>query len=278
MADKRQWTQEEEDALITILQDIVVISGKGDNGSFRPGTYDQVVLKLREKVVGINITAKHVQNKIKRLKDKFSAAYDMQNTSGFGWDDVRKCVVVDSPEILEEYLKKHPHKNYVANKPFPAYERLANVFGKDRATGGMAESAADVTQNQNIDNEEGESLPSSNSNPQNTATSSNPNPKDSSQNKKRKAASEEVTYIIGKGLVVVSEEIQKMTRAITSSTNDLTGLKTIHEELKTKELSSSEIMRVCLKFTKNLNLLPMWNSLDAATKPLFAKTILEEDN
>ncbi|KAL7614302.1 hypothetical protein Lser_V15G04917 [Lactuca serriola] len=131
MADRRQWTQEEEDALITILQDIVVIGGRGDNGSFRPGTYDQVVLKLREKVVGINITAKHVQNKIKRLKDKFSAAYDMQNTSGFGWDDVRKCVVVDSPEILEEYLKKHPNKNYVANKPFPAYERLANVFGKD---------------------------------------------------------------------------------------------------------------------------------------------------
>lgn len=105
MADRRQWTQEEEDALITILQDIVVIGGRGDNGSFRPGTYDQVVLKLREKIIGINITAKHVQNKIKRLKDKFSAAYDMQNTSGFGWDDARKCVIVDSPEILEEYLK-----------------------------------------------------------------------------------------------------------------------------------------------------------------------------
>ena len=131
--------------------------------------------------MGINITSKHVQNKIKRLKDKFSAAYDMQNTSGFGWDDARKCVVVDSPEILEEYLKVSldPNKNYVANKPFPAYERLANVFGKDRATGGMAESAVDVIENQNIDNEEGESFPSSNSNPQNSATSSNPNLKDS---------------------------------------------------------------------------------------------------
>nr|KAJ0199519.1 hypothetical protein LSAT_V11C600338210 [Lactuca sativa] len=148
----RQWTQEEEDALITILQDIVVIGGRGDNGSFRPGTYDQVVLKLREKV-GINITAKHVQNKIKRLQDKFSAAYDMQNTRGFGWDDARKCVVVDSAEILEEYLKKHPNKKYVANNPFLAYEQLANVFGKDRATRAMAESTADVTENQNVDNE-----------------------------------------------------------------------------------------------------------------------------
>nr|KAJ0214191.1 hypothetical protein LSAT_V11C400205510 [Lactuca sativa] len=103
MADRHQWTQEEEDALIVILQDIVVISGR----------------------------AKHVQKKSKRLKDKFSTAYEMQNTSGFGWDDARKCVVVHYAEILEEYLKKHPNKNYVANIPFPAYKRLANVFGKD---------------------------------------------------------------------------------------------------------------------------------------------------
>nr|KAJ0212060.1 hypothetical protein LSAT_V11C400162890 [Lactuca sativa] len=65
----RQWTQEEEDALITILQVIVVISGRGDNGSFRPGTYNQVILKSQEKVMGINITSKLVQNKIKHLKE-----------------------------------------------------------------------------------------------------------------------------------------------------------------------------------------------------------------
>nr|KAJ0190129.1 hypothetical protein LSAT_V11C800421250 [Lactuca sativa] len=127
--------------------------------------------------------------------------------------------------VLILTLFKHPNKNYVANKPFPAYERLANVFDKDRATGGMAESADDVIENQNIDNEEGESFPLSNSTPQNTATSSNPNPKDLARNKKRKAAYEEVTH-----------------------------------------------------FTKNLNLLPMWNSLDTTTKPLFAKAILEDDN
>nr|KAJ0223497.1 hypothetical protein LSAT_V11C200069720 [Lactuca sativa] len=172
MEDRRQWTQEEEDALITILQHIVVICGKGDNGSFRTGTYDQLVLKLWEKVIGINITAKHMQKKIKRIKDKFYAAYDMQNTGGFGWGDARKC--------------KNSNKNYFANKPFNAYECLANVFGKGRAIGATAE----VTENQNVDNEEIENFPSSNSNPQNTATSSNPNPKDLAQNRKRKAAFE----------------------------------------------------------------------------------------
>jgi hypothetical protein len=69
-----------------------------------------------------------------------------------------------------------------------------------------------------------------------------------------------------------------MTKVITFSTNDHTELKTIHEQLKTMGLSTSQVMRVCLKFTKNLNLLPMWNSLDDDMKPVFAKTILEEDN
>ncbi|KAL4583462.1 hypothetical protein LXL04_008035 [Taraxacum kok-saghyz] len=195
--------------MITILQDIVVIGGR----------------------------AKNVQNKIKRLKDKFSAAYDMVNTSGFGWDDVQKCVIVDAPEILEEYLKKHPTKNYVANKPFLAYERLANVFGKDRATGSMAESAADVTTNVNVSNEEeGECIPSPNSNPSNNATSSRDLGK---KNKRKFSASDEVTKIIEKGFATVSEEMQKMTKVITSSTNDLTELKTIHEQLKTMVLFSS---------------------------------------
>nr|KAJ0197151.1 hypothetical protein LSAT_V11C700374560 [Lactuca sativa] len=80
----------------------------------------------------------------------------MQITSGFGWDDARKCVVVDSPEILDEYLKIELQVVWLSRRP-----------------------TADVIENQNIDNEEGESFPSSNSNPQNSANSSNPNLKDS---------------------------------------------------------------------------------------------------
>ncbi|KAK2645341.1 hypothetical protein Ddye_020536 [Dipteronia dyeriana] len=42
---------------------------------------------------------------MKRLKDKYSTAYDMLNMSGFGWDDTHKYITVDGPEILEAYLK-----------------------------------------------------------------------------------------------------------------------------------------------------------------------------
>ncbi|KAJ9537595.1 hypothetical protein OSB04_030328 [Centaurea solstitialis] len=60
-------------------------------------------------------------------------------SSPFGW--LRLC----GPLMVSlEYLKKHPSKSYIANRPFPQYERLKTIFGRDRATGTLAESAADA--------------------------------------------------------------------------------------------------------------------------------------
>ncbi|XP_024958949.1 uncharacterized protein LOC112499913 [Cynara cardunculus var. scolymus] len=130
MADRRNWSIQEEDVLISILQEIVAAGGRSDNGCFRTDTYEQIILKMSEKILGLNITSKHIQNKMKRLKDKYSATYDILNTSGFSWNDAHQCVTVDA-QVLEEYIKKHPSKNYIANKPFPQYERLKTIFGKD---------------------------------------------------------------------------------------------------------------------------------------------------
>ncbi|KVI11511.1 hypothetical protein Ccrd_010075 [Cynara cardunculus var. scolymus] len=139
MANRRGWTTDKKDLLITILQDIVINRGRGDNGSFSSGTYEAVVSKMRDKIPGISLMSKHVQNKIKRPKDKYSTAYNMLNTSGFGWNDANQCVTIVTPKILEEYLKKHPNKNYTANKLFPAYEQLKLVLRKDQAMGNMVD-------------------------------------------------------------------------------------------------------------------------------------------
>ncbi|KAK2655952.1 hypothetical protein Ddye_009004 [Dipteronia dyeriana] len=191
MSDRRNWTPEEEDVMITILEGIVADGGRCDTGSFRPCTYELVTSKMREKIENITITGKHVQNKMKRLKDKYSAAYDMLNTSGFGWNDTHKCVTV-SPEMLEEYLKKHPNKNYTANRPFPHYERLVKVFGKDRATGNMAESAADALDNMGLKTEESDTagFTQPSTTPSNVAfASSDPNIGEKSKRKRKRNVS-----------------------------------------------------------------------------------------
>ena len=116
MFDRRNWTLEEEDVMISILEGIVADGGRCNTGSFRSSTYEHVTSKMREKIENINITAKHVQNKMKRLKDKYSTAYDMLNTSVFGWNDTHKCVT--STKILDAYLKVSGYINslYICNE------------------------------------------------------------------------------------------------------------------------------------------------------------------
>ncbi|KAK2641294.1 hypothetical protein Ddye_023057 [Dipteronia dyeriana] len=221
MSDRRHWTLEKEDAMISILEGIVADGGRCDTSSFRSGTYEHVVLKMREKIENITITIKHVQNKMKRLKDKYSTAYDMLNTSGFGWNDTRKCVTIDDPKILTEYLKKHPNNNYTANRSFSHYERLVTVFGKDRVTGSMIESAADALDHMRLENEESDTADFTEplSTPSNVASaSSNLNTGQTSNRKGTRNVSStvtDITKVFEKSMERASANIAKLTEAIT---------------------------------------------------------------
>lgn len=42
---------------------------------------------------------------MKRWSIKLNDVVDMMNTSGFGWDDTRKCVISDNSQVLYEYLE-----------------------------------------------------------------------------------------------------------------------------------------------------------------------------
>ncbi|KAM1274620.1 hypothetical protein FF1_024532 [Malus domestica] len=95
MATSHNWIDHEEDVLLTILKEMVADGVRCETGSFKASTFVMVASKMREQIPGINIEPKHIQNKLKRLKEKYSSAYDMMNTFGFGWDDEKKCVVVD---------------------------------------------------------------------------------------------------------------------------------------------------------------------------------------
>ncbi|KAK2656299.1 hypothetical protein Ddye_009351 [Dipteronia dyeriana] len=278
MSDRRHWTLEEEDAMISILKGIVADGGRCDTGSFRPGTYEQVVLKMREKIQNITITAKHVQNKMKRLKDKYSAAYDMLNTSGFGWDDTHKCVTMDDLEILTEYLKKYLNKNYTVNRPFPHYERLVTVFGKDRATGSMAESAADALDHMGLENEESDTagFTEPSSTPSNVASaSSNPNSGQTSNRKRKRNDSStvaDITKVFEKSMERTSADIAKLTEAITRGD----AMTRLGVELEGMGLNRMQVIRVAMYFGNKPNQLRIWNGLDDSYKPDFVKAILDE--
>ncbi|KAL5555101.1 hypothetical protein UlMin_037337 [Ulmus minor] len=81
---------------------------------------------------------------MKKLKKKYSIVFDLLNQSGFGWDDVKKCVQVDSDDAWQSYVKAHKETNGWRGKPFPLYERLSRIFGANGAHGKGVETPIDV--------------------------------------------------------------------------------------------------------------------------------------
>ncbi|KAJ4831758.1 hypothetical protein Tsubulata_025529 [Turnera subulata] len=139
MADRRSWTVVEETTLVDILEELVNDGHRVDAGSFKPGTITLIVTQLAEKLPNSGLTVACVRSKMKRLKEKFSACNEMANFSGFAWNDVKKCVECDSREVITAYTKRNPKKTYKCGTSFPLFNRLAYVFGVDRANGALGE-------------------------------------------------------------------------------------------------------------------------------------------
>ncbi|CAJ2670390.1 unnamed protein product [Trifolium pratense] len=145
-ATKRQWTAEEDAVLVQGLLKLVDDGWKADAGSFKPG-YTKVLEKyILNKFPGCTLKANpHIESRVKRLKSQYSAIKDMlgPSASGFGWDDTRKMIIVEK-EIYSQWCKSHPTAIGLFGKPFPHFDSLDTVFGKDKASGNAAEDTVDM--------------------------------------------------------------------------------------------------------------------------------------
>ncbi|QHO39244.1 uncharacterized protein DS421_4g127410 [Arachis hypogaea] len=149
MENKRVWRDEETLAFVGFMEEFVVDGQRADCGQFKPETFEKLALKMLEAFPGCTLTVKHCKNKHKRLKEKYQYAADMLACSGFGWNNEKQCVEVDSKDVLDAWLKAHPTKFYSPGKPFPLFHRLEGIFGKDRATGVAAVSGFDAEEQVN---------------------------------------------------------------------------------------------------------------------------------
>ncbi|KAK3212562.1 hypothetical protein Dsin_017268 [Dipteronia sinensis] len=135
---KHQWTSVEDSKLVECLVDLTNCGKwKADNGTFKPGFLQQIEKMMSDKIPGCGLRAQpHIDSRIKLLKKQYHAISEMlgPSASGFGWNDELKCVVVEK-NVFDEWVKSHPTAKGLRNKPFPYYEELGIVFGKDRANG-----------------------------------------------------------------------------------------------------------------------------------------------
>ncbi|KAJ4842923.1 hypothetical protein Tsubulata_040060, partial [Turnera subulata] len=82
-----------------------------------------------------SISEENTRNKIRALKDKYMACFEMCNRSGFGWNEQQMCVEVDSEDVAETWIKQNPVHKYKIGERFPEYYALQEIFGKDHGTG-----------------------------------------------------------------------------------------------------------------------------------------------
>ncbi|KAF7150707.1 hypothetical protein RHSIM_Rhsim02G0247200 [Rhododendron simsii] len=137
---RRSWNQRDEDALLNAMKEMVV---KGERfNSFKFGYLRKVEGMLLVALPGTSIRASpHILSKLKVWKKKIHSVKAIRGSSGFEWNDSTHMIEVVDDKTWEDYCKG------LRFKSFPYYEDWCMIFGNDRATGEMAESATDMVKN-----------------------------------------------------------------------------------------------------------------------------------
>ena len=108
----RNWTTDEDAKLVEALVNMVNTGGfKADNG-FKSGYLQYLEQVMKESVPDSGILGKpHIESRIKTMKKDWQVVHDMvngTNTSGFGYDSLKQCVIAEAP-VWESYLKVSFH-------------------------------------------------------------------------------------------------------------------------------------------------------------------------
>ncbi|TYK20324.1 retrotransposon protein [Cucumis melo var. makuwa] len=120
---KHLWTKAKKSCLVDCLMNLVNVGGGGwrsDNGTFKLDYLAQLMRMMGEKMPG---TA----------------------CSGFSWKDELKCIIAEN-DVFDSWVRIKNSKGLL-NKPFPYYDELSYVFGKDHAMGARAKTFADIESN-----------------------------------------------------------------------------------------------------------------------------------
>ncbi|KAM6587596.1 hypothetical protein CsatA_010201 [Cannabis sativa] len=123
--NKHYWTLEQDNALIDCLLELSRNPTWRADCGFKNGYLQQIESMLEAKLPGSNLKASpHIESRIKTLKGNYSCLAELLLLSGFNWDEVHSTLVCEK-SVFDEYVK------------------LAEIYGRDRATGANACNADD---------------------------------------------------------------------------------------------------------------------------------------
>ncbi|PPR85678.1 hypothetical protein GOBAR_AA35011 [Gossypium barbadense] len=155
---------------VACLQAITFTEGMGFGDIVVEGDSLTVIKKnltIRKMIVSINRVAeaisegfqvqcdvKHVENRLRTVKDQWQIICTIRGESGFGWDDNLKMITCDRA-IYDATVMAHKKYEPFLNKSIDHYDKMALVVGKDIATGSFARTFVDI----NLDDGNQDSVP-----------------------------------------------------------------------------------------------------------------------
>ncbi|XP_056164919.1 uncharacterized protein LOC130137501 [Syzygium oleosum] len=90
------------------------------------------------KQTGLRFSLPQFKNKAQKLKRQYGSFKKLLLTTGFGWDDESKRVVVDDETVWANHIKANTEWAKFRKDGFPLYSQLCVVFGDTYATGEFA--------------------------------------------------------------------------------------------------------------------------------------------
>ncbi|KAM0000236.1 putative Myb/SANT-like domain-containing protein [Helianthus debilis subsp. tardiflorus] len=287
--NKKKWNENEDEKLVAAMLDVLNSGGnyKSDNG-FKPGFFSAVERQLAKSLPEAGIKAKpHIESRVKTMKSDWSAIHDMlawNNTSGFGWDYNND--MLDAPQpVWQAYIQVHKNAAKWRAKKFPHYWDLCNVFGKDRANGRDAQTAADIIFDINREEPEAteEGLDDIDVNqPINIPSYDASREESSTQRKRRRRNSwDPLMNSLKESAEIISAEI----RGASNTFNRVFGTESNREELrnnlfaemnKVAGLTTRECDKAVCKLAQNEELMVVFFKVDEDRKLGWVKNMLED--
>ncbi|QHO12329.1 hypothetical protein S83_051496 [Arachis hypogaea] len=288
-----QWNKQETEQFVVFMEELIVEGKRADTGQFKPRAFQKLADKMNEKFPGCGLTMRHIKNKHKCLKEKYMFVAEMLGCSGFGWNSEKMCVEVDSKQVLEAWGKGCNVILYTPGKPFPLFERLGSIFGKDKATGLDAcigkDDEEDVTPGSTFaaattgglglggDDVDMEDLAAAESELPNTFSTSFASSSEKNQGRHtatRKNNDAAVLTNLAETFKTTVEDQGKHVQELANAMSGINEQVNLGRTLKSLGFNTMEIVQIAKKFVQNPELKATFWSLDKE-KAAFARDIME---
>ncbi|XP_056162107.1 L10-interacting MYB domain-containing protein-like isoform X2 [Syzygium oleosum] len=131
-----KWTEPLTELFVSLMVDEVK---KGNRTSC---TYNIVgwinIEKEFNEQTRLHFSLPQFKNKAQKLKRQYGSFKKLLSTTGFGWDNDSKRVVVDDETVWANHIKANTEWVKFRKDRFPLYSQLCVVFGDTYATGEFA--------------------------------------------------------------------------------------------------------------------------------------------